>query len=118
MISLPYGTTVYRLRARSVYDPVSDSMVEGDWGTPDSIAIPEAFIAQSSTASVPGATRTQVLESKSLFCAPDADVQMGDRIQDGEGGPIYPVDGVPAADVNPFTGWQPVREVPLQRAVG
>lgn len=117
-MNFPHGRTVFRLRPRSFYDPVSDTQVEGDWTDPDSFPIPGAFIAQSSTSAAIGATRTQALEAKSLFCAPDVDVQMGDRIQDGEGGPVYPVDGVPAADVNPFTGWQPVREVPLQRAVG
>ena len=115
----PHGHTVYRLRAASIPDPYNpDEEIAGDWDNPDIEPIPGAFIAQSSTLSLRDATRTQALESKSLFCDPHADVLKDDRIRDGEAGaPIYQVDGIPTADVNPFTGWQPVREIPLERAV-
>lgn len=114
-----HGETVYRLRPKQVFDPRSNTYILGDWADPEVVEIPGAFIAQSSTSGTADATRTQALESKSLYCAPDSDVRKGDRIRQGpEGAPVFPVDGIPASDVNPFTGWQPVREVPLARAVG
>lgn len=112
-----HGTTVYRLRPKQIWDPMSETYVLGDWDDPSEHELPGAFIAQSSTSALGDATRTGALEAKSLYCAPDADVQYGDRIREGTTGPQYPVDGIPAADTNPFTGWRPVREVPLQRAV-
>jgi len=112
------GVTVYRLRPKQIWDPMSQTYVLGDWDDPDVLPIDGAFIAQSSTSTLGDATRTGALEAKSLYCAPDADVQLGDRIREGTTGPQYPVDGIPAADTNPFTGWQPDREVPLRRAVG
>jgi hypothetical protein len=115
-VNFPHGRTVYRQRPKQVWDPYANAYVLGDWDDPDELPIPGAFIAQSSTAALGNATRTQALESKSLFCAPDADIQKDDRIRDGAD--VYPVDGIPAADENPFTGWRPAREIPLTRSVG
>lgn len=118
-MNFPHGRTVYRLRAKDITDPYSQKTVAGDWSDPDVYPIRGAFIAQTSTSLLGNATRTQALESKSLYCDPDADVRKGDRIRDGEeGAPVYTVDGIPAADTNPFTGWTPTREVPLTRGVG
>lgn len=111
-----HGRTVYRQRAKLITDPYSKKQVHGDWSDPDEIAIPRAFVAQSSTSMLGNASRSQALEAKSLYCAPDADIRKGDRIRDGD--EIYTVDGIPAADTNPFTGRTPVREVPLTRSVG
>jgi len=113
-----HGETVYRLRARQIWDPMSQTYVEGDWDDPDVLPLENAFIAQSSTSTIGETSRTGALESKSLYCDPDADVQMGDRIRQGKTGPVFPVDGIPASDTNPFSGWRPAREVPLQRAAG
>ncbi|QAB18788.1 hypothetical protein Leucomu_13495 [Leucobacter muris] len=115
-----HGETVYRLRPKMVWDRYSKTYIPGDWSDPDELELPGAFIAQSSTAIVTGAARTQVLESKSLYLTdPDADVQVGDRIRQGPTGPApFLVDGAPAADTNPFTGWRPVREIPLEAVTG
>lgn len=117
-VEFEHGTTVHRLRPKPVWDPVSETYVLGDWDDPDVLTLDGAFIAQSSTSTIGDATRTGALEDKSLYCAPDADVQFGDRVREGATGPTFPVDGIPAADTNPFTGWRPIREVPLQRAAG
>jgi hypothetical protein len=100
------------------YNP--EVQIPEDWEHPDTLPIEGAFIAQTSTSLLGDATREQAVESKSLFCDGDKDVQKGDRIRDGEaGGPIYTIDGIPpAADSNPFTGWTPEREIPLTRSVG
>jgi len=140
-MDFPFGRTVYRLRAGLIEDPYSGEMVEGDWDAPTALTIPGAFVAQSSTSILGDATRTQALESKSLFCDPEFDVRLGDRIFVGvfvpallpgvdvltspvtvpsatvQQGDMYTIDGIPAADVNPWTGWQPAREIPLGRYV-
>jgi len=115
-----HGVTVYRLRRKPVWDRYSNSDIPGDWDDADELALPDAFIAQSSTAIVTSIARTQALEEKSLYLTdPDADVQVGDRIRPGADGPApFQVDGVPAADTNPFSGWQPVREIPLRAITG
>lgn len=115
-----FGSTVYRLRAGLVEDPYSGEMVPGDWDDPEVLPIPGAFVAATSTSRLGDATREQALESKSLYCGGEFDVQKGDRIRAGEdGAPVYDIDGIPpAADTNPFTGWTPEREIPLTRSVG
>ncbi len=111
----PHGQTVVRLRRKEILDPYSQQVTLGDWSDPDRLTIYGAFVAQSSTARTDSATRTEMLESKSLFCAPDADVQAFDRIEAGEA--VYKIDGIPEADANPWTGWRPAREIPLERTV-
>lgn len=119
-MEFPFGTTLFRLRAELIEDPYSDEMVPGDWSNPDELEIPGAFIAQTSTSMIGGVTREQALESKSLFCDGGLDIRKGDRIRNGpEGAEIYTIAGIPPeADVNPFTGWSPQREIPLVRGVG
>ncbi|WP_030147683.1 hypothetical protein [Mycetocola saprophilus] len=119
-MNFPHGRTVYRLRPGPLEDPYSGEVILGDWDNPDILQIPGAFVAQTSTSMLAGASREQALESKSLFCAANVDVQKGDRIRaGGDDEPIYSIDGIPpAADVNPWTGWAPAREIPLTRAVG
>ena len=118
-MQFPHGRTIFRLRAKPILDPYSKKQISADWDDPDELEIPQAFIAQTSTSALTDANREQALESKSLFCDGDIDVQKGDRIRDGASGPIYSIDGIPpAADMNPFTGWTPPREIPLTRSVG
>lgn len=117
-MNFPHGRTVYRLRPKSVDDPYNPGHpILGDWADPDELAIPQAFVAQTSTSLLGDATREQAIEAKSLFCDGDFDVAKGDRIR--VGGDLYTIDGIPpAADTNPFTGWTPPREIPLTRSVG
>jgi hypothetical protein len=120
-MEFPFGTTVYRLRAGMIPDPYNpDRQIAGDWTTPDVLPIPGAFVASTSTSMLGDATREQALESKSLYCDGNLDIRKGDRIRDGgEGAPVYSIDGIPpSADMNPWTGWTPPREIPLTRGVG
>lgn len=136
-MELPFGQTVYRLRAVAVPDPYDpDAEVPGDWSTPDALAIHDAYVERTSTALTRAESRVQAMEAKSLFCSGDADIRKGDRVfvgvfepaLPGDGqvppgtvftGEAYEVDGIPpAADVNPFTGWCPPREIPLRRYEG
>ena len=112
-----HGSTVKRLRARPLLDPYSKKAIGADWATADEVELPGAFVASSSSAVRTDATRTQALEWKSLYLTDvAADVQVGDRIV--AAGVTYVIDAVPTADVNPFTGWQPVREIPLKSGTG
>ena len=82
----------------------------------ETITIPGAFVASSSSSSLKNATRGEVLTAKSLYCAPDADVQVGDRIR--ADGVEYYINVLPSADKNPFTGWRPASEIPLDNSLG
>lgn len=115
-MEFPFGVSVFRQRPADVWDPISQTWIKGDWSTPEEKEIEGAFVAQSSTAMLADATRTQALEAKSLYCPPDADIREGDRVRHGT--EVFTIDGIPSSDTNPFTGWGPVREVPLERYPG
>jgi hypothetical protein len=119
---MSFGQTVYRLRAGMIPDPYNpERQIPGDWDNPSVLAIPRAFIAQTSTAMLGDATRAQALEAKSLFCEGKFDIQKGDRIRDGanEDDPTYDIDGIPPIpDVNPYTHRVARREIPLTRYIG
>ena len=116
-MSYQHGEQVVRLRRREEYDEYSDTVTLGSWDNPDELPLDGAFVASSSTSARRGASRRELLEEKSLYLDdPDADVQAQDRIR--AQGVAYQIDGMPSADVNPWTGWQPVREIPLTRRVG
>lgn len=110
------GATVVRLRATPALDPYSKRPVDADWTDPDSLTIGGAFVASSSSSPVDGELRREVVTTKSLYCDPSADVRVGDRIVSGQH--TYTVTAVPEADTNPFTGWQPVQEIPLEEVTG
>lgn len=108
---------VKRKRAGWKFDKTSGRDTRSDWDNADVIALPDSAVDRSSTSMIGDATRTGALESRSLFCPGDADVEFGDRIID-EHGVEYSIDGVPDRVRNPFTGWAPPMEVPLKRGVG
>lgn len=119
---MSFGQTVYRLRAGMIPDPYDPgSMIPGDWENKTVLPIPRAFIAQTSTSMLGGATRQQAVEAKSLFCEGRFDIQKGDRIRDGQNDtdPTYSIDGIPPEpDVNPYTKRVARREIPLERFIG
>jgi hypothetical protein len=117
-MEFPEGTTVYRDRRREVSSEyVAGETSPGSWSEVDTVELPQAFVASSSSSSLRNATRSQILTSKSLYLTdPTADVRPGDRIRFGTSA-LY-VHVRPEADVNPWTGWQPVLEVPLEAAEG
>lgn len=130
-MDFPFGQTVFRDRRTTTANPHNPSRpVEGDWDPALTIQIDGAFVAASSTSgssatAVRDATRSQLLTSKSLYLSdPTADVLPRDRIRVGgslgdmSSGIAYLVEVFPDADVNPFTGWQPVAEVPLENVRG
>lgn len=133
-MEFPFGEQVVRERRQPVQDPYDPgnpaSQVPGSWEDPLAYLVVEgAFVASSSSSAPVDATRSQILTEKSLYCTdPSVDVQPRDRIRRGgtldedtgtwSGGEVLYVNVRPAADTNPFTGWQPAVEIPLDMTEG
>lgn len=125
-MEFPFGQTVWRDRRASVADPYkAGKQTRGEYDPSLTIEIPGAYVASSSSTRLADATRSEMLTLKSLFCAnTTVDVLAKDRIRVGgtkadmASGTPYIVDARPEADVNPFTGWQPVVEIPLNLTEG
>lgn len=128
-MEFPFGELVVRERRQSVTDPYDPgAQVPGSWEDPLAyLPLDGAFVASSSSTAPVDATRSQILTEKSLYLTdPQADVRAGDRIRRGgvldagvwSGGDVLYVNVRPAADTNPFTGWQPVVEIPLDMTEG
>jgi hypothetical protein len=117
-MQFPHGELVERDRRQLEADPYNpDRQAPGSWDDAETIELEEAFVASSSATALPDATRSQILAAKSLYLTDvEADVLVGDRIR--AGGRIYYVNEIPASDVNPFTGWQPAVEIPLDLTLG
>lgn len=109
------GQTVFRDRPTTTPDPYNPARTQPGTGV-TTITIANAYVGPASSVAVSDPTRSQVQVQKSLYCAPGSDVQIGDRIR--AGAETFEVRELPDAPVNPFTGWQPVLEVPLERVVG
>lgn len=114
----PHGQAVVRDRRPQMPDPYDPTKtVPGSWAAATSITLDGAFLDRTSTTALPDAARSEKQSGFSLYLSdPTADVQVGDRIR-ANGMTLY-VNEIPASPVNPFTGWQPVREVPLDHTVG
>jgi hypothetical protein len=121
-----HGVTVFRDRRGRTPDPYNPtSTTEGDWDPELTIELPGAFVASTSSTALVNATRSQILTAKSLYLSdPDADVLPRDRIRVGgvkddfTTGTPYMVDARPQADTNPFTGYRPAVEIPLEGVTG
>lgn len=117
-MEFPAGQTVLRDRRPQIPDRYNtDRTTEGAWDDAETIELHNAFVATTSSSAVPDAVRSQSVTLKSLYLGdPTADVAKGDRIR--AGGVEYFIDTIPAADTNPFTGWQPVLEIVLKGTDG
>ncbi len=118
-MEFPFGESVTRERRKPIIDPYDpDSTVPGSWDDAlDIIALPGAFIASSSSTDTGDATRSQILTAKSLYASnPDVDVRAGDRVRRGT--EVFYVNARPEADTNPWTGWRPAVEIPLDMTEG
>lgn len=119
---MEFDGVVYRWRRKRVpdkYNPAKQTV--GPWSEADVVPIEGAAVLSSSGAALRNEDRVGALTLKSLYLDdPEADVQKGDGISLSPGGtsPEFQIEVLPQADSNPFTGWQPVREVPLKGAEG
>lgn len=130
-MEFPFGEQVVRERRQPVIDPYDPgASVPGSWEDPLAyLEVEQAFVASSSSTAPVDATRSQILTEKSLYCTDaSVDVQPRDRIRRGgtldedtgiwSGGEVLYVNVRPTADTNPFTGWQPAVEIPLDMTEG
>lgn len=117
-MDFPHGTTVYRDRRPQIPNPVRPGdTIAGDWAEATTVTILRAFVGPPSTASRQDATRTASTATAALYVTdPIADIQIGDRIRCAAG--TFYVNELPSALVNPFTGWQPAKEIPLDTTLG
>lgn len=122
-MGFPAGVTVWRHRRKQTPDPDPyrpGKTTTGDWDDPDVLPLPGAFIASASTSAISDATRSQIVDQKSLYLTDvTLDVLPGDRV--GGQTPaeaVFAINGSPQADTNPWTGWQPVKEIPLEEVKG
>lgn len=118
-MDFPHGDTPTRLRAQKIADPYNPARQVEDWTLdPVELPLPGCYINSTSTNVIPAAARTEQIVYKSLFSPdPTVDVKDGDRILNVDGR-LYQVKDIPFSDRNPFTGWQPVIEIPLTGVQG
>lgn len=109
-----FGQTVTRERRRPIQDPYDPAAtIPGSWDGPlDVLPLEGCYVDFGASSSVNDATRSPVSTTTTLFC-PDSsvDVKAGDRIR--VGADVWYVNERPAGYVNPFTGWAPPLEIPL-----
>lgn len=106
-----------RERATLVVDPYNpDAPGVPSWDNPDTLTVYGYLVSQSSTEQS-DPVRSQLVTTKQLVLDdPTVDVRRGDRIRQGAN--LWTVMGIPEADVNPFTGWQPTRVCNLEEVTG
>lgn len=117
-MTFPHGQTVQRRRRALTADPynATHQVRGGAWGDP--VALAGVFVAESSASFTSSATREQRTVLVSLFGPPDMDVIPGDQITaPGFDTPFY-VHEIALAGKNPWSGWQPVKEIPLELTEG
>lgn len=112
-----HGQKIVRERAVQVPDPYNPDSTEMDWGDPDVLEIPGAYIYVGGSSTEAGAARESTASDAQLVIDdPGADVQRGDRIR--QGNRLWVVDGFQDAPINPFDGWQPILVCNLEEDVG
>ena len=107
-----------RLRAGLIPDPYDpDSVIAEDWANLDRLTF-RAYISSGASTESAADRREQVV-SRSVLVVPDPaiDIRRGDRIED-DAGRVWTVQGFPARDQNPFTGWRPTLVVALEEVRG
>lgn len=94
------------LRAGEKQDPYNPAARVEDWTQPTRRTV-SGFLAQTGSAEQPDGNRVQLTDTAVLTIpAPDADIQRGDQVLDTMGRRWY-VEGHPARNTSPFTGWKP-----------
>lgn len=109
-----FGQQVTRERRIDTVDPYdSSTVIPGSWeGALDVLPLEGCYVDFGASSSVNDATRSPVSTTTTLFCPdPTVDVKVGDRIR--VGADVWYVNERPAGYINPFTGWAPPLEVPL-----
>ena len=113
---MEHPTTLKRVRARQVADPMNPRRTIESWDDPDEITL-AGFLDSESSSEVTSASREELIGTATLYLDDaTADVRRGDLITDGVH--KWRVQGYPAAQMNHFTGWRPYIEIRLQEVTG
>lgn len=117
-MEFPHGSELVRERRRQIPDPYNpDRTSPGDWDDAPVQLPVSGFVSSTSSSPTRDAARSDIDSVMFLYLDdPDADVRAGDRIVYADG--IGYVRSKPAADINPWTGWQPVKEIRLYETEG
>lgn len=117
-MDMPFGSDVVRERRPRLPDPYNpDRTSPVSWDDELEQLPLVGFVSSTSSSPTRDAARSDIDSVMFLYLEdPDADVQAGDRV-------VYPggvgyVRSKPAADINPFTGWQPTKEIRLYETEG
>jgi hypothetical protein len=108
-----------RQRRKTVVDPYDPTNVTiGDWSDPDILPV-SGYVHTVTSSEQPGDPSRSEVVSTAEFVTDDlkADIKRGDRIVSTDGRK-WDVQGFPARDRNPFTGWQPTLVAALQEVIG
>ncbi|PKU96716.1 hypothetical protein CQR55_1051 [Bifidobacterium pseudolongum subsp. globosum] len=112
-------TPCIRLRAAQSANPYNPRATANDWTKPDELAFSGALAASSSTRTPDGLDTATTTRAVLTVFDPSTDIRVGDRIRaEPDDGTLWQVTGVPARDLNPFTGWQPTLEIQLEEVKG
>jgi hypothetical protein len=83
------------------------------WAEAATITLPDdAWIGTPSIQGSSDPARSSTASTASLFCDIDVDVRKGDRLRYGSH--TFIVQAVPLSTPNPWTGWQPPVEIPIE----
>ena len=106
---------VFYLRPTVVTDPYSGVPDSEDWGAPERIDVPAAFVITSDTSTSTDGTNEADAQSWTLYI-PAGAPSPGPRDRVEFDGVVFAQDGIPVREVNPFTGWAPYARVRLRAA--
>lgn len=111
---IPDSVTVLRDRRATEADPYNPGRTRpvASWDDAATAAIPGAWVGTPSISALNDPARSATDSVASLYCDAAADVQQGDRIRTG--GHAFIVGAVPMLAANPFTGWMPPLEIPVE----
>lgn len=110
-------TEFIRLRPKRTVDPYNpENVIVGSWADADRLPL-QAYLSSQQSVAQSDPVRVQIVTTKQLILDdPDADVQVGDRISQGD--KTWTITGFPTNDVNPWSGWQPTLVVNIEEAKG
>jgi hypothetical protein len=115
---MSFGVPLVRERRRQVPDPYNPARTSpAPWDdNPDRLEFC-GFVSSSSSSPAMDAARSDIDSIKFLYTEdPATDIRAGDRVIHPDG--IGYVRSKPSADINPWTGWQPTKEIRLYETEG
>lgn len=118
-LHMPELQTFTRLRAGSVENAYNPDSPGSDWAHPETLEFYAAIASSSSNTNTDRLDRQLTSTATLTIPDPHIDIRVGDRIRPNPAdGREWRVSGIPATDMNPFTGWNPTMECQLEEVKG